>query len=62
MKRKDSLARMAMKLLCAFLGLILAAMLGITLLFRNYLEQINYAPSDDLFSRISNHRIYIISC
>ena len=33
-----------MKLLCALLGLILVFMLGATLLFRNYLEQINYTP------------------
>ena len=45
MKRKDSLSRRAMKLLCTLLGLILAAMLGVTLLFRNYLEQIHYTPS-----------------
>ena len=45
MKRKDSLPRKAMKLLCTLLGLILAAMLGVTLLFRNYLEQVNYMPS-----------------
>ena len=44
MKRKDSLSRKAMKLLCALLGLILVFMLGATLLFRNYLEQINYTP------------------
>lgn len=45
MKRKDSLSRMAMKLLCTLLGLILAAMLGVTLLFQNYFNQINYTPS-----------------
>jgi len=44
MKRKDSLARMAMKLLCTILGLILAVMLGTTLLFRQYLNQIQYTP------------------
>lgn len=45
MKRKDSLSRKAMKLLCTLLGLILAAMLGITWLFHDYLEQINYTPT-----------------
>lgn len=44
MKRKDSLARMGMKLLCTLLGLILAVMLGVTLLFRQYLTQIQYTP------------------
>ena len=42
MKRKDSLSRMAMKLLCTLLGLILAAMLGVTLLFQNYFNQNTY--------------------
>jgi len=45
MKRKDSLSRKAMKLLCTLLGLILVAMMGITLLFRDYLKQINYTPA-----------------
>ena len=44
MKRKDSLSRKAMKLLCALLGLVLVFLLGATLLFRSYLEQINYTP------------------
>ena len=44
MKRKDSLARMGMKLLCTLLGIVLAVMLAGTLVFRHYLEQINYAP------------------
>lgn len=44
MKRKDSLARMGMKLLCAILGLVFGVMLGITLLFRQYLNQIHYTP------------------
>ena len=45
MKRKDSLARMGMKLLCTLLGLIFAVMLGATLLFRQYLNQIQYVPA-----------------
>ena len=45
MKRKDSLARKGMKLLCTLLGLVLAVMLGVTLLFRQYLDQIHYTPS-----------------
>lgn len=45
MKRKDSLARRGMKFLCTLLGLVLAAMLGVTLLFRQYLNQINYTPA-----------------
>ena len=44
MKRKDSLARKGMKLLCTLLGLVFAVMLGTTLLFRQYLNQIHYAP------------------
>lgn len=44
MKRKDSLARMGMKLLCTILGLVFAVMLGVTLLFRQYLNQIQYTP------------------
>ena len=44
MKRKDSLSRKAMKLLCTLLGLVLVFLLGATLLFRSYLEQINYTP------------------
>ena len=42
MKRKDSPARKAMKLLCTLLGLVFVLMLGVTLTFRHYLEQINY--------------------
>lgn len=34
-----------MKLLCTLLGIVLVVMLGTTLLFRHYLEQINYVPS-----------------
>ena len=33
-----------MKLLCTLLGLVFALMLGVTLLFRQYLNQIQYAP------------------
>lgn len=44
MKRKDSLARKGMKLLCSLLGMILLVMLGGTLVFRHYLDQIHYAP------------------
>lgn len=44
MKRKDSLARRGMKLLCTLLGMILVVMLSGTLVFRHYLGQINYAP------------------
>ena len=33
-----------MKLLCTLLGLVLVFLLGATLLFRSYLEQINYTP------------------
>ena len=47
MKRKDSLARMGMKLLCTLLGIVLVVMLGTTLLFRNYLQQINYTKSNE---------------
>lgn len=47
MKRKDSLARRGMKLLCTLLGLVLAVMLGTTLLFRQYLNQIHYAPAEE---------------
>ncbi len=45
MKRKDSLARKGMKLLCTLLGIVFAVMLGITVLFQNYLNQIHYVPS-----------------
>lgn len=48
MKRKDSLARMGMKLLCTLLGIVLLIMLGTTLVFRNYLEQINYTKANKL--------------
>lgn len=58
MKRKDSLSRKAMKLLCALLGLVLVVMLGTTLAFRNYLERINYSPArtgsvQEVFSQLS---------
>ena len=44
MKRKDSLARKGMKLLCTLLGILLVVMLGTTLAFRQFLQQINYTP------------------
>lgn len=44
MKRKDSLARTGMKLLCTILGLVFGVMLAVTLLFRQYLDQIQYTP------------------
>ena len=44
MKRKDSLARKGMKLLCTLLGILLVVMLGTTLAFRQYLQRINYTP------------------
>lgn len=58
MKRKDSLSRKAMKLLCTLLGLVLVVMLGTTLAFRSYLEQINYSPArngsvQEVFSQLS---------
>ena len=46
MKRRDSLARKGMKLLCTLLGIVLVGMLGATLLFRHFLEQINYTPQN----------------
>ena len=45
MKPRDSLARMGMKILCTLLGIVFAVMLGVTLLFRQYLNQIHYTPS-----------------
>lgn len=45
MKRKDSLARKGMKLLCTLLGLVFTLMLAGTLLFRQFLNQIHYTPS-----------------
>ena len=45
MKRKDSLARKGMKLLCALLGVVLVVLLGTTLVFRHYLEQIHYTQT-----------------
>ena len=44
MKRKDSLARKGMKLLCTLLGLIFGIMLAVTLLVRQYFNQIQYIP------------------
>ena len=45
MKRKDSLARKGMKLLCFFLGIVFVVMLGVTLLFQQFLNQIHFVPS-----------------
>lgn len=45
MKRKDSPARKGMKLLCTLLGIIFVVMLGGTLTFRHFLNQIHYTPS-----------------
>lgn len=42
MKPRDSLGRIAMKLLCTLLGIVLVVMLGGTLIFRHYLTQIQY--------------------
>ena len=50
MKRRDSLARKGMKLLCTLLGLVFAALLAVTLLFRQYLNQIHYTPPTEGFS------------
>lgn len=47
MKPRDSLGRIAMKLLCTLLGIVLAVMLGGTLLFRHYLNQIQYTEPQD---------------
>lgn len=50
MKPRNSLRRIAMKLLCTLLGIVLAVMLGGTLIFQHYLDQIHYtepASSDD---------------
>ena len=51
MKRKDSLSRKGMKLLCTLLGIILVVMLGGTLIFRHYLGQIHYSPVPDTEDR-----------
>lgn len=45
-KQKSSPARAAMKLLCAVLGLVLAAMLGVTVYVQHLLGQINYVDPD----------------
>ena len=45
MKRRDSLARKGMKLLCTLLGIVLVVLLGTTLVFRHYLNEINYTKS-----------------
>lgn len=63
MKRKDSLARRGMKLLCSLLGIVLVLMLGTTLVFRHYLNEINYTPPQieedknilSVFSAVSLH-------
>lgn len=63
MKRKDSMARKAMKLLCTLLGIVLTVMLAGTLTFRHFLDQINYIepqPTEDknilsVFSAIPLH-------
>ena len=47
MKRKDSLARKTMKLLCALLGIVLVMLLGTTLVFRHHLEQIHYTQTKE---------------
>lgn len=47
MKPRDSLGRIAMKLLCTLLGIVLAVMLGGTLLFRHCLHQIQYTPPQE---------------
>ena len=47
MKPRDSLSRIAMKLLCTLLGIVLAVMLGGTLIFRHYLSQIHYTAQQE---------------
>lgn len=47
MKRKDSLARKGMKLLCTLLGIVLVALLGTTLVFRHHLEKIHYTQTKE---------------
>lgn len=44
--KRDSLGRTLMKLLCGLLGLVLAVLLAGTLIFRHFLEQVNYTPAD----------------
>ena len=61
MKRKDSLARKGMKLLCTLLGILFVVMLGTTLLFRKPLAQLRQIPAEpmetasilDVFSEFS---------
>lgn len=48
MKRKDSLARKGMKLLCTLLGILFAVMLGMTLLFRKPLAQLRQIPVEPM--------------
>lgn len=45
MKRKDSLARSAMKLLCSLLGLVFLSLLAVTLVFQQYLKPIHFNTS-----------------
>lgn len=47
MKPRDSLSRMAMKLLCTLLGIVLVVMLGGTLVFRHYLNQIRHTEPQE---------------
>lgn len=47
MKRKDSLARKAMKLLCFLLGIVFLAMLGLTLTLQPFLAPINRIASPE---------------
>lgn len=48
MKRKDSLARKGMKLLCTLLGILFVVMLGTTLLFRKPLAQFRQIPAEPM--------------
>ena len=48
MKPRDSLSRIAMKLLCTLLGIVLAVMLGGTLIFRHFLNQIQYTEPQEV--------------
>ena len=51
MKRKDSLARKAMKLLCTLLGILLVVLLSGTLVFRHFLSQIQYTDPQPVGQR-----------
>lgn len=46
-RKRDTLARSAMKLLCTLLGIILALMLAVTWGFQQLLDQINTVPRTD---------------